>query len=55
VTYRGLTQVQNVWTAKNIEVEDLERRSRTVLTLDSIEYNVPLGADVFTVQALRRN
>jgi hypothetical protein len=55
VSYRSLTQVQNVWTAKNIEVEDLGRRSRTVLTLDSIEYNVPLGADVFTVQALRRN
>jgi outer membrane lipoprotein-sorting protein len=55
VTYRGLTQVQNVWTAKNIEVEDLDRRSRTVLTLDSIEYNVTLGADLFTVQALRRN
>jgi hypothetical protein len=55
VNYRQMEQVQNVWTAKSIEVEDVTRNSRTVLTLDSIAYNVPLGADLFTVQALRRD
>ena len=50
-----MEQVQNVWTAKSIEVEDVTRNSRTVLALDSVAYNVPLGADLFTVQALRRN
>jgi hypothetical protein len=30
------------------------RKSRTVLTLDSIIYNQPLADDDFTVQALRR-
>jgi hypothetical protein len=55
VNYRRMEQVQNVWTAKSIEVEDVTRNSRTVLALDSIAYNVPLGADLFTVQALRRN
>jgi hypothetical protein len=55
VSYREMTQVQNVWTAKRIEVEDVTRNSRTVLALDSVAYDVPLGADLFTVQALRRN
>jgi len=55
VSYREMAQVQNVWTAKRIEVEDIARQSRTVLALDSIAYNVPLGADLFTVQALRRD
>lgn len=55
VSYRDMAQVQNVWTAKRIEVEDVARQSRTVLALDSIAYNVPLGADLFTVQALRRD
>ncbi len=55
VNYRHMEQVQNIWTAKSIEVEDVTRNSRTVLTLDSIAYNVPLGADLFTVQASRRN
>jgi hypothetical protein len=54
VSYRGMEQVQNVWTAKSIEVEDVTRNSRTVLALDSIAYNVPLAGDLFTVQALRR-
>jgi hypothetical protein len=55
VSYREMAQVQNVWTAKRIEVEDVTRNSRTVLALDSVAYNVPLGSDLFTVQALRRN
>jgi hypothetical protein len=55
VRYLDMQQVQNIWTAKRIEVEDVTRKSRTELALDSIAYNVPLGADLFTVQALRRN
>jgi hypothetical protein len=54
VNYRRMEQVQNIWTAKSIEVEDVTRNSRTVLALDSIAYNVPLAGDLFTVQALRR-
>jgi hypothetical protein len=46
--------IQNVWTARTLEVEDLTRKSRTVLTIDSIIYNAPLSDNEFTVQALRR-
>jgi hypothetical protein len=34
---------------------DLRRKSRTVLHLEKLEYNVPLKDEEFTVQALRRD
>ena len=33
---------------------DLRRKSRTVLRMEKLEYNIPLKEDEFTVQALRR-
>lgn len=54
LTYREMANIQKVWTAKTIEVEDLTRKSRTVLTIDAIIYNAPLSDNAFTVQALRR-
>jgi hypothetical protein len=52
--YRDMQNISGIWTARTLEVEDVARKSRTVLTLDSIIYNKPLGNDEFTVQALRR-
>jgi len=52
--YSQLANVQGIWTARTLEVEDVARKSRTTLTLQSIKYNEPLAADQFTVQALRR-
>lgn len=52
--YRQMERIQNIWTARALEVEDLARKSRTVLTFESITYNKPVGDDEFTVQALRR-
>jgi hypothetical protein len=43
-----------VWIARTLEVEDVTRKSRTVLTIDSVVYNAPLADNEFTVQALRR-
>jgi hypothetical protein len=54
VSYKQMENIQNVWTARSLEVEDFTRKSRTVLALDSVKYNVPLTEDRFTVQALRR-
>ena len=53
IAYRDLQQVQNIWTARLIEVADVERNSRTVLKLESLRYNVPLKDEEFTLQALR--
>ena len=34
---------------------DLRRNSRTILTLEKLQYNVPMKDEDFTLQALRRN
>lgn len=52
--YRQLENIQGIWTARTLEVEDVTRKSRTILNLQSIKYNTPLASDQFTVQALRR-
>jgi hypothetical protein len=52
--YKQVENIQGIWTARILEVEDVTRKSRTILTLDSVAYNVPLSADQFTVPALRR-
>ena len=49
-----LQNVQGIWTARTSEMTDLRRKSRTVLRLEKLEYNVPMKDDEFTVQALRR-
>jgi len=36
-------------------VNDLARKSRTVLKYDKLEYNLPLKEDDFSLQALRRS
>ena len=52
--YKNMENVQGIWTARVLDMEDVTRNSRTTLKLDSPKYNVPLHADDFTVQALRR-
>lgn len=54
VRYSRIEKVQNIWTARVLEVTDFGRDSRTVLTLEKLEYNVPMKEADFTLQALRR-
>jgi hypothetical protein len=51
--YSDVIQVQGIWTARRLEMIDLRRKSRTILTLDKLEYNIPLNDADFTLQALR--
>ena len=51
--YSDFVQVQGVWTARRLEMIDLRRKSRTILTLEKLEYNIPLKDEDFTLQALR--
>jgi hypothetical protein len=53
-TYADIRNVQGIWTARETTMADLRRGSHTRLTLDEIEYDVPLRDADFTVQALRR-
>jgi hypothetical protein len=55
VKYGMMANVQGIWTARTIEVEDTARKSRTTLTLDAVTYNAAIAANQFTIQALRRD
>ena len=52
--YKNIEQVQGIWTARLLEMHDMKRRSRTMLTLDKLTFNAPVKEENFTVQALRR-
>ncbi|MBZ5580827.1 MAG: outer membrane lipoprotein-sorting protein [Acidobacteriia bacterium] len=49
-----IDNVQGIWTARLLEMTDLRRKSRTLLRIEKLEYNIPVKDDDFTVQALRR-
>ena len=52
--YSDIRNVQGMWTAHRIDMQDLKRNSRTVLKIDKLQYNLPMKDDSFTVQAFRR-
>jgi len=54
LNYSDIRNVQGIWTARQMEMADLRRNSRTRLTLDKLEYNVPMKDEDFTLQAIRR-
>jgi len=54
IDYRDFEQVHGIWTARTTEVLDVNRKSRTILKFDKLEYDVPLKDDQFTVEALQR-
>jgi hypothetical protein len=51
--YSDFVNAQGIWTARNLEMTDLRRNSRTLLRLEKLQYNVPLRDEDFTLQALR--
>jgi hypothetical protein len=53
LTYSDLLQVQGILTARKLEMNDLRRNSRTILSLEKLQYNLPLKEEDFTIQALR--
>ena len=52
---KDIQNIQGIWTARTLEMTDLRRKSRTVMRIEKLEYNVPLKEDAFTIQALRRD
>ncbi len=51
---RDIRKVQGIWTAHVLDMEDLRRASRTILKFETLQYNLPLKDENFTLQALRR-
>ena len=54
LSYSNLQNIQGIWTARQLEMSDLKRGTRTRLTLEKLQYNVALKDDDFTLQAIRR-
>lgn len=54
MNYSDIQNVQGIWTARQLEMSDLRRGSRTRLTLEKLQYNVPMKDEDFTLQAIRR-
>jgi len=52
--YSNIENVQGILTARQLEMTDLVRGSRTRLSLENLQYNAPLKDESFTLQALRR-
>ena len=51
--YSDFARVQGIWTGRRLDMNDLRRNSRTILTLEKLQYNIPLKDEDFTLQALR--
>jgi len=54
IKYGDVQNIQGIWTARTLEVTDMKTKSRTVMKLEKLEYNMPLKDEDFTLQALRR-
>jgi hypothetical protein len=54
ILHSDYEKIQNIWTPLTLEVEDIGRKSRTVLRTEKLEYNIPMKEEMFTLQALRR-
>src|SRR4029077_20963965 len=54
LNYSSIEKVQGIWTARQLEMTDVNRGSRTRLTLEKLQYNVPMKDEDFTLQAIRR-
>jgi len=52
--YTRISEIQGIWTARELTMTDLKRGSSTRLTLDKVEYNLPFKEDDFTLEAIRR-
>jgi len=55
LNYSDIQNVQGIWTGRTMEMTDLRRKSRTVLRLEELKYNLPMKEQDFTLQALRRD
>jgi len=54
LSYSRIENVQGIWTARQMEMLDVRRGSRTRLTLEKLQYNVTMNESNFTLEAIRR-
>jgi outer membrane lipoprotein-sorting protein len=54
IHYSDIQKVDDIWTPRAVEVFDASRRSRTILKLEKLQYNLTMKDEDFTLEALRR-
>ncbi len=54
ITYEDIESIQGIWTARTVTAVDYVRNSRTVLSLDKVQYDLPMKSTDFTRESLRR-
>ena len=54
LTNSSFENIQGIWTARQLEMADLLRRTRTRLTLQQVTYNAAVKDEAFTLEAIRR-
>jgi hypothetical protein len=52
--YSDIQRVQSIWTAHTLEMFDVTEKSRTILTIEKLQYDLPMKDEDFTLQAFRR-
>jgi hypothetical protein len=53
IDFGQFEQIKGIWTARGIAINDVQRKTRTGLNYDKVEYNIPLKDSDFTVEGLR--
>jgi outer membrane lipoprotein-sorting protein len=53
IHYSDIQNVDGLWTPRTVQVYDANRKSRTTLKLEKLEYNIPMKDEDFTLEALR--
>jgi hypothetical protein len=54
MVHRKVEQVQGVWSTLELEMNDLRKKTRTVMKTEKLKYDMTLPEERFTLQALRR-
>lgn len=52
--YTDIRNDQGIWTAHQIDMNDLKKNSHTFLKIEKLQYNLPMKDDAFTREALGR-
>jgi outer membrane lipoprotein-sorting protein len=53
IEYKDVENIQGIWTPKTLEISDVQKKSRTVMKIEDLRYNLPMQDSDFTVEALR--
>jgi len=53
LTNSTIENIQGIWTARQLEMADLHRGTRTRLSLQQVKYNAPIKEREFTLEAIR--